>query len=403
MLVLLLTSLVASADITSNFKNTQMYFGTLDPAQYHSANFNFEEKTSLMMVEWDDAVLSITTETLGNKPVLLTKHSGVSFFTFSTSAKVHLEFSSSKVSYYVVPFAETSSTGVTSHNQQFSNLEKIEVQVQDPNLYGDIFISAFGQYKVKGQLYINSNQCSDQIYFQYHTENDQSLQINNNIGSVEVSNAVGISSFKMGKCPREGSILIQCSQSFTPTVPTSVNINYPASQKNFDGDKAHGGINDNKKAISISDLKKYQYILIKNIINYDKKYTLTIETKDGSKILPKDEMFGESHEEEFTADIYISSANCEKTFIETVKSGVVEITGTHEPYYVKVSEVKIPDKCIVSDKGKGGVGTGGIIAIVIVVIVVIAIVVVVVVIIIRKKRKNAHSSQEGNTTNIGEA
>ena len=97
MFYLLIFTLAKSYNFEEDY--TDESYNSLEPIE-SPAKLTFQNGLSLMMVEWPDAILNISIPYSFSESVILTRKSGLSYFTFKDPAIVILTFSSN-TSYFV--------------------------------------------------------------------------------------------------------------------------------------------------------------------------------------------------------------------------------------------------------------------------------------------------------------
>ncbi|KAK8850004.1 hypothetical protein M9Y10_018599 [Tritrichomonas musculus] len=400
MLLFIIASTAISTTFKYNYEFGLFHDVTLEDP-YDRALFTLPAGEGLMMVDWEDAILSISVPGISQKNALLTKHSGFSVFLFDKDASIDIIFHKKmSFSVFCCPYLESSDGA----KQFISNYAKNEIGL---NTGRDVYFKVFKNYDMSGSLSTSALTTAELIYFtnnnQYNTKNLKNINLQN-LGNHALFSVVGFGELK-------GTLYLNCKPEFNPTVPTLVELNIDGKIKqnknNYKQTIAYGGTSSkgDAKQMTFSDVVNTQYVTISNNIENYNYYYLYAKDKDGNyKLIKPDDPYIETKSYNFKVEVYIRSAmgleNCsDYVYVTEFDSSQLAIAD-FDISYKQIKEEHIPNACYYHDKNsnKGGNKNGkkiGIIVGVVVAVVVVIIIVIVVVVVVIKKRKSDKSSHEG--------
>ena len=363
----------------------------------------------LMMVEWDDAILTISVPKISQKQAKLTKHSGFSVFLFSQPASIDIMFHS-QLSYSI--FTCPTVYSLDGALQLISNFAKNEIKIGKTS--SDIYFKIFDDFDMSGNLKKSGVGSAKLIYNKdsnwIETKDINSFNLNN-LRAYAIVSPSGIVTV-------EGQVNLYSKYQVNPTVPTYVNLEIDGTikenQNNYKETIAYGGSGKESKSMTFNSLVNTQYVTISNNIENSKYYYLYAKDINGNyKLIDQNNPYIDTRTNSFKVQVYMRSAmgleNCsDYVYVTEFDSSQLKIEDFNLAYE-KINDDHIPDACLYIENGDGGSSdgsngnkkgnkTGIIVGVVIAVIVVIAIVVVVVIFVLKKK-KSDQSTQEMKTSN----
>lgn len=357
---------------------------------YNEAFLTFPAGEALMMVEWEDAILSLSIPSANIENLQFSKHSGYSLFTFKNAGTALITFKTDiSFFYFSAPYM---STGAAL--QYITNYKSNALRL---NTDYEIYIGAFGKYNVDASLSTNKK---GGLYIYY----TNAWKEHDNVESIHLQDVSDISILRNAKneIKYQGTINFDCTFTFTPSVPTKVQLKYGKVQSNqylFNGNNAYGGneADESGKSIQLNVLNQRQFMIIHNRILVVRSYQLYIRIDGGEyQQINYDQTFKEERNSEFSAEIFLASTKCTKySLIQNVNSSKWKLDSDGLQEVLTIDDSFIPDYCKIDEKKKVNVFL--IVTIILAIIVVALIIVVIVIAVLYKKRKSSHSSQEGNT------
>lgn len=378
---------------------------------YNRALLTVPAGKGLMMVEWDDAILSISVPKISQKKAKLTKHSGFSVFLFNQAASIDIMFHS-QISYSI--FTCPTVYSLDGALQLISNFAKNELTIVKTS--SDIYFKIFDDFDMSGNLKKSGVGSAKLIYNKdnnwIETKDISSFNLNDLRAYAIVSPS--------GLVTVEGKVNLYSKYQVNPTVPTYVNLaiegTIKENQNNYKETIAYGGSGKESKSMTFNSLVNTQYVTISNNIENSRYYYLYAKDINGDyKLIDQDHPYIDTRTNSFKVQVYMRSAmgleNCsDYVFVTELDSSQLKIEDFNLAYE-KINDEHIPDACLYIENGDGGSSdgsgkgknkngnkTGIIVGVVIAVIVVIAIVVVVVIFVLKRK-KSDQSTQEMKTSN----
>lgn len=347
-----------------------------DISGYDEIFIEIEGGESLMMVEWEDAVLTIDIPNEDMFNVQFTKNFGYSLFTFKDSATVLINFKKPVSYFYFYCPVHQSNKPI----QYVSNVNRANLNIG--TFSSDVYVQALGPYTLSSSL----TKSGKGDYVLYYGDNKQTTSVTN----VYISDLVSISCFhNSASATIKGQITMISQATFKPTVQTSIILEYEnAYDRNIvKGNMAYGGYNDdNTITTTFEKVYQKQYLLISNDMNKE-SYYVYVRNVDGDYVqIRSGEKYEESQDTPFEREVFISTENCYSyTYIETIKSSRLVIKPDGSYKYISIDKWKVPEYC---DKFvRIGVFNMVIIIFVVILVVVIVIFVIVIVCIKKKSRK----------------
>ena len=402
-----IVSSVISATFKYDYKFGDHHDVTLDN-DYNRALFTLPAGKGFMMVEWGDAILSISVPGISQKHARLTKHSGFSVFLFNQDASIDIMFYQKiTFSVFTCPYIES-----TDGAKQFiSNYAINEIGIQTGR---DVYFKVFDKFEMSGSL--EKTGLGGEVVLHYFQDGiEKSTKSIKSINLANLNNHAVIE--VMGLIAEaKGTLYLNCKPEFNPTVPTLVELNIDGkinqNKNNYKQTIAYGGSksNNDAKQMAFNDLVNMQYVTISNNLENSHYYYLYAKDEDGNyKLIKQNDPYIQTKANNFKVEVYMRSAmgleNCsDYVYVTEFDSSQLKIADFNLAFE-EIKNEHIPDVCYYKDdesSGKGGNKNGkktGIIVGVVIAVVAVVIIVIVVVIVVIKKKKSDKSSQGGKTTN----
>lgn len=384
MLFLYLLASVSSRSHTATIEAGDHGYTTI-PDSYNEANLHIKAGEGLMMVEWKDAVLTISIPSIGIEDQQFYNSLGYSLFTFKNDADIIIKFNS-QISYFYFPGPYLKTNGAY---QFISNINSNEFRV-NTNL--ELYFGTFGSYDLSTSLSINGGN-GHVIYCQEKDWIDKDF-----IRSLDLKNIKFLSVLQNTRntLMLSGSVYIDSKESYTPTVPTRVALEYgkiETNEKKINENMAFGGdvANNNGKSNKLIDLYNMHYITLISDMKYDSDCSLFYRDDDGEyKNLY---YFNKEKDSEFEVEVFVLSEKCKTyTLVKKFRSSKYKFGNNGYLENISINNDFLPKNCL---KDKAISGT--LIACIVLAIVLVIVIIVFVVIIV-KQRKKSNSSQEGKST-----
>ena len=224
---------------------------------YDEAFLIFDPGEALMMVEWEDAIITFD---IGSESARITKYDEYSFFAFKDKTNVTINFHS-PISFFTLPSPYMKSTD--GADLYVTNIENNEIKI---NTYTkkDIYLSAYSPYDLYAEFATKSGLVKSKFTLYYYTDSPQNTS---NVTLVDFSEINYLSIFQSeGSGQLKGELEINSTQSYTPTVPTSIHLEFTkVSNQNtpyFSGNDAYKGSFEAKTQKKILDFNQNQYVFI---------------------------------------------------------------------------------------------------------------------------------------------
>ena len=322
MILILLTLQVTSTPYQKDY--TGEGYATLNPDS-SPAKITIQKGLALMMVKWPDAILKISIPGVLSSPIQLAAKNNYSLFTFADNAIVDIVFNS-EVTYFVIQCPQYSSIeGATQH---FSNYQSNTISLN--SISKDQYFSVYGKYKMEGSI---SQSLFGGATLYYYVNNSMKLSTKN-LSPLDLPSLVFTSALIRSKISDKVSfenLKVNCDTIFSPTVPTTVSLNWSSvtkDQNNFLANMAYGGCEARNTLISslLIDLSIYtlELQLDADLLANTK---IEIDIGSGKSEVSKNQNYSKTSP--FTAKLYVTYKDCQSSQFAAINVNEIGNTIAH--------------------------------------------------------------------------
>lgn len=397
-IIMLLLFLVSHA-VSRRFERNITYKDEISMrlSGYDEAFLIFDPGEALMMVEWEDAIITFD---IGSESAKITKYDEYSFFTFKDKTNVTINFHS-PISFFTLPSPyKKSSDGAYLY---ISNIENNEINI--PYTRKDIYLSAYSPYDLYAEF---EKKYSGKFTFYYYTDSPQNTT---NVTLVDFSEINYLSIFQSeGLGQLRGSLEINSTQSYMPTVPTSIRLSFNSVKQDTDcfpkNNNAYKGSFESYTTTNILDFNRNEYVFISHDLK-PQLYSIYVNNSKGEILqLNQSQVYSEILKRKFSVDVYVNSSECGNlTYIESFNSSEIEMTSNGYLQIERITINSIPEECVVYDPEdltilhKNAKKAGIIVSILMASLVAAAVIIAAIVLIVVRARKNKTYSRNENDDN----